>query len=259
LRSIDINKAQENYYNKTGAWTEEKNVRNIEVVKLETEIITIGKTITEMEEGCFKLNKQVMDTQKDIDRVSKQAIFAQEKIIVTNEIDRKTKFWIEGFGPRGIKSFIFESALPYLTERANHYSSYITGGTVIIDILPTTMVKSKNHAEKEKLAVSAKNIYGANIYPGNSDGERRRIDICILLALQDLISTRASKTWSTLIFDEIFDTLDKTGIEHVLDLFRTIKGKSIYIVSHSEDLKKHFDTSIIIQKKDGISSIKEIV
>ena len=259
FRLSNTSKAQEEFHSKTNAWIEEKNVRNIEVVKLDNKIITTNKDITEMEEGCFKLNRQVMDTQKDIDRVSKQAIFAQEKIIVTNEIDRKTKFWIEGFGPRGIKSFIFESALPYLTERANHYSSYITGGTVVLDILPTTMVKSKNHADKEKLSVSAKNIYGANIYPGNSDGERRRIDICILLALQDLISTRASKTWSTLIFDEIFDTLDKTGIEHVLDLFRTIKGKSIYIVSHSEDLKKHFDTSIIIQKKDGISSIKEIV
>jgi hypothetical protein len=249
-----LNKAQEEFYSKTNAWVEEKNIRNIEVVKLDTGVITIGKTITEMEESYYKFNKQVMSTNKEIEKISKQEEFAKEKIIVTNEIDSKTKFWIEGFGPRGIKSFIFESALPYLTARTNHYSSYITGGTVAIDILPTTVLKSGE--TREKLTVSAINSHGANVYNGNSDGERRRIDICVLLALQDLISTRASKTWSIIVFDEIFDCLDKTGIEHVIDMFRTFKGKSIYIISHSEDIKKHFDTSITIVKKDGISYVE---
>ena len=155
---------------------------------------------------------------------------------------------------------IFEAALPYLTERTNHYSSYITGGTIKIDITPTTVVKSKGNTEqREKLNVSANNQYGADVYNGHSDGERRRIDVCLLLALQDLIATRATKKWNTIIFDEIMDCLDKTGIEHIIDLFRTFKDKSIYIISHSEDIKKHFDTAMTIQKKDGVSSIKEVI
>lgn len=249
---------QEEHHKKINQWVTEKADRQVAINNIETEINNITKISDDLDSTYERLHTQIEDAKKDIDRVIKQQKFSEEKIDAIQAIKSKTDFWIEGFGPRGIKSFVFEAALPYLTARTNHYSSFLTGGTVTIDITPLSVVKSTGNV-KEKMNVSAVNSHGANVYNGNSDGERRRIDICVLLALQDLISTRASKTWNTLIFDEIFDALDKTGIEHVVDMFRTFKDKSIYIISHSEDIKKHFDTAIIVQKKDGISSIKEIV
>ena len=197
-----------------------------------------------------KVNSQISDISTKISDLENK----NEELV--KDITR-VSFWVEAFGAQGIKSFVFENALPYITERANFYSTSLTGGTVVIDISPTTKYKTKAGFQ-EKLNVSAINKHGANVYPGNSDGERRRIDICILLALQDLIATRASKVWNTVIFDEIFDALDRTGIEHVIDLFRSFTDKSIFIISHSEDIKKYFDTAVIVEKKNGVSSMREL-
>jgi DNA repair exonuclease SbcCD ATPase subunit len=198
-------------------------------------------------ETTFKRVKEERDSYKT-------KIEENEQVLVTVSKDlEKASFWVEAFGPRGIRSFIFENALPYLSEKANTYSTILTGGTVTIDILPTTPLK--NGTTKEKLFVSAKNSFGANVYAGNSDGERRRIDICILLALQDLIASRASKVWNTIIFDEVMDTLDKTGIQNVIELLRTYQNKNIFLISHSEDLKQYFDTAIIVQKENGVSKL----
>ena len=211
-----------------------------------------SKTAIEISlESCTKNIQTLSDTIKTIENTIKEQETKKKTLLKQKDL---SEFWVEGFGSKGIKSFIFEAALPYLTERANAYSSYLTGGTVVIDILPTTMVKSTG-SSKEKLFIQAKNKIGANVYNGNSDGERRRIDVCVLLALQDLIATRATKKWNTVIFDEVMDALDKTGTEYLIDLFRTFSGKSIYIISHSSDLKSHFDTSIIIKKEKGISNI----
>jgi DNA repair exonuclease SbcCD ATPase subunit len=192
------------------------------------------------------------------DNHKKNVHLTSENVIKKTHVDEDIpylKFWVEAFGPKGIRSFVFENSLPFITERANYYSSYLTGGTVTIDISPTTTTKTSGET-KEKLNVSAKNLHGSEVYVGNSDGERRRIDVCIILALQDLIATRATKTWNLMIFDEIMDALDTTGIQNLIELFRAIaKDKSTYIISHSTDLKQYFDSAIVIVKKDGVSSL----
>jgi DNA repair exonuclease SbcCD ATPase subunit len=169
----------------------------------------------------------------------------------------KLGFWVEAFSQKGIRSFIFETSLPQLTERANYYSSILTGGTISIEILPTTTVKTTG-MEKEKLNIIITNSLGASEYSGCSEGEHRRTDLCILLALQDLISARGQRKWNTIFYDELLDSLDQTGISSVIDLFKEIGvNKSIFIISHNSDLKAYFDSAIIVEKKNGASRIIE--
>lgn len=247
---------QEEHEKDLTKWLKTKSDYKLDIMLIDKELTTLARVRLERQAAWSKLKDQLKLAEEALIKINKAHEFAEDKIEAISIIKNKTDFWIEGFGPRGIKSFVFESALPYLTTRTNHYSSYLTGGTVTIDIAPTTVVKSTGSV-KEKLTVSAFNKLGANVYSGNSDGERRRIDICILLALQDLISTRASKSWNTLIFDEVMDSLDNTGIEHVIELFRTFENKSIFIISHNAEIKRLFDTCINVIKKDGVSFLEE--
>ena len=228
-----------------------------EILSSSLDSVYMKKRLDAMVDSFARQQKLVTDLTLALDDLSVQIVDKEQDNALLYKEATRTSFWVEAFGSQGIKSFVFENALPYITERSNYYSTSITGGTVVIDISPTTKYKTKAGFQ-EKLSVSAVNKHGANIYPGNSDGERRRIDICILLALQDLIATRASKVWNTVVFDEIFDALDRTGIEHVIDLFRSFTDKSIFIISHSEDIKKYFDTAVIVEKKDGVSSLREL-
>jgi DNA repair exonuclease SbcCD ATPase subunit len=165
------------------------------------------------------------------------------------------EFCVEAFGTKGIRSFIFENSLPFITERANYYSTYLTGGTIQIEISPTTTTKTTGGV-KEKIAVTATNSIGSEVYGSNSDGERRRVDVCIILALQDLIASRATKPWKLMIFDEIVDALDQTGIQNLLDMLKSIaEDTAIFIISHSSDLKQYFDETILVIKEGGVSRL----
>jgi len=227
--------------NSTKFQLESKKTSSVfEINRLKEDIKKYDGLISTLNESITKFNKQI----------SKYNNLATE----TRATQERTAFWVEAFGPKGIRSFIFEQALPFLTERANFYSTHLTGSTVKIDIAPTTTTKTTN-STKEKIHIAAINTVGADVYAGNSSGESRRIDLCILLALQDLIQSRASKVWSTVIFDEVFDTLDTTGIQLVIELFRSFTDKSIYIISHNSELKQYFDTCITVVKENAISSI----
>jgi len=238
------NSYREEYVSKTGEITGNK----ILLKNLTRDITVLESSIKSKRLKLEELNSEVTGLARDT------STLVVEIESLKNQIEQFS-FWVEAFGPKGIKSFVFETALPYITEKANYYSTKLTGGTVVIEILPTTTTKTTENI-KEKLFVSAKNRLGANVYSGNSDGEKRRIDICILLALQDLISTRVSKVWNTVVFDEIFENLDKPGIINVIELLRELPGKSIFLISHKEDIKQYFDTAITVMKQHGVSSLK---
>lgn len=264
----ELSKIEKDYHEKTHPivqeFSEKKVELDIELSKLENEILSLSlqagvskRALDSITEGHKRRQEAVGAVENAVNSLLLKRVELEGIIASLEKETTRVNFWVEAFGAQGIKSFVFENALPYITERANFYSTSLTGGTVVIDISPTTKYKTKAGFQ-EKLNVSAINKHGANIYPGNSDGERRRIDICILLALQDLIATRASKFWNTVIFDEVMDALDRTGIEHVIELFRTFADKSIFIISHSEDIKKYFDTAVMVEKSGGISSLKEL-
>jgi DNA repair exonuclease SbcCD ATPase subunit len=222
---------------------------------IDDNIEIFNKVISSIEENLKNYEDQISYIQEELVASRKKLNYFKELNKSESSELSKLSFWVEAFSQKGIRSFIFETALPQLMERANYYSSVLTGGTILIEILPTTMVKSTGN-EKEKLNIIVTNSLGASEYSGCSEGEKRRVDLCILLALQDLIASRGSRKWSTVIYDELFDTLDNTGISSVIDLFKSMcDSKSVYIISHNSDLKAYFDSAIVIKKEQGVSNV----
>lgn len=166
----------------------------------------------------------------------------------------RVKFWITGFGPRGIRSLIYENLLPFVNERANHYSSLLTGGNIEITVSATTRLKSGE--DREKISVLAINREGASVYEANSGGERKRIDLCILLALQDLMVSRNDSGINLSIYDELLDELDEEGIERVVELLKE-RGRTqpLFLISHNDALQGYFEDTINVTKVDGVSKI----
>lgn len=164
------------------------------------------------------------------------------------------QFWVEGFGGKGIKSLVFENFLPYVTERANYYSGILTDGSIRISIQPTSELKSGEL--REKISVTAINQDGASIYQGNSGGERKRIDLCILLALQDLVAANAANDIRLAIFDEVMDEMDDSGMERVVELLKE-KGQTtpVFLISHNGALAAHFEDRLELSKTDAVSSL----
>ena len=179
----------------------------------------------------------------------------QEEVAEKQEERRRLEFWQQAYSNQGIKSLVLDSVTPFLNKQVNKYLRKLTSGH--IEVKFNTQTTLKNGSQKEKFSIEVVNKDGGDDYLLNSGGERKRIDLCINLALQDLVASRSNKKFEIAIFDEVLDALDETGIERVMELLQEIsKDKSsIFVVSHNEHLKSYFSNVITIQKKDGYSTL----
>lgn len=164
-------------------------------------------------------------------------------------------FWYEGFGAAGLRHYYLASITPYLSDRANHYISELTAGAGSISV--TTQKETKKGGLKDELTIVADLGSGPN-FAAKSGGEAQRINIALLFALAELMSTRARVSCSTLFLDEILDGLDQPGVEQVVKLLNTEligRKESIFVISHNADLASEFENVITVVKKDGVSKI----
>ena len=95
---------------------------------------------------------------------------------------------------------------------------------------------------------------GGEDYLTCSAGEARRLDICMLLSILDLMKY-FGKEPQFIVFDEIFDKLDATGLDKVITLLYNINYKNVFVISHNDNLKEHFHSLIKITNDDGKSMV----
>jgi len=169
----------------------------------------------------------------------------------------KLEFWIEAFGPKGLRSYLIDTALPYLNERAAYYTQMLTDSA--IDIEFRTQSKLKNGALAEKFEVAVRNNHGAATYRGNSGGEKAKVDLCVGLALQDLVMSRAVTRTNVAFFDEVFDKMDEAGVERAVNVLMEVakERESVFVVTHLEALRDYFPTSITVVKQAKMSRLEE--
>ena len=163
-----------------------------------------------------------------------------------------------GYSNQGIKSFILDDITPFLNRRVNKYLSKLTSGQ--IEVVFSTRSTLKTGEEREKFSIDIINKNGGDTYSSNSGGEKKRIDLAINLALQDLVASRSSKKINIAMFDEVFDSLDENGIDGVISLLQELsQSKStILVVSHNEYLKSYFTNILTVVKQNGYTSVIDL-
>ena len=145
---------------------------------------------------------------------------------------------------------------PTLNEGVNKYLGTLTGGAINVEF--STQSKKADGTLSDKFDISVTYNGGVMSYNALSSGEKRRVDVAISLALQDMVIQRYGADVNLLAYDELFESLDATGAENVVELLksRIEKVGTIIVVSHNEDLKPLFDNSLEVIKKDGVSTLK---
>lgn len=101
---------------------------------------------------------------------------------------------------------------------------------------------------------------GPTSYENFSCGERARIDIAILFAFKDIISSMGTNSSSILVIDEVIDIgLDKYAVDAIVKILKDIAqttNQSVYLISHRAEIEAdEFDNIIEVVKRSGISTI----
>ena len=166
-------------------------------------------------------------------------------------------FWVHGFSNAGLKSYLIETKIPSINAAATAYAHRLLGPGSFVRLSATRRLKDGD--EREQMSVDAF-IPGCSVtYAKASKGQRRRMDLCLLLAFRDIIEGFNGQRGVPFMVDELFDGLDATGEEFIVELLRDLaKTRPVFLVTHSDTLRAVGDRVVTVRREDFISKVEVV-
>ena len=169
----------------------------------------------------------------------------QLKAVSSYEVMR---FWEKAFSEQGLIRYIIRNVLSTFNDKCNTYLYTLSNGKYYIEF---------DDQLDEKIWTEKKVIY----HEALSGGEKRKINLAVMLALQDLLSLTDSNKTDLLFFDEIGENLDAEGMYGLYILLQQIQreGKKVFLITHNEQMKNLLDSykRIVVKKEKGITTIDD--
>ncbi len=100
------------------------------------------------------------------------------------------------------------------------------------------------------------NAYGIERFSG---GEEDLANLCLRLAISEVITERAGGVFNFIILDEIFGSQDMFRRQNIMKALNTLSSKfrQIFLITHVNDVKEDMEHIIFVtENEDGTSSIK---
>ncbi len=186
-----------------------------------------------------ELEKAIESKKKEIEKVDKQRMQAQRSYDVM-------RFWEKALSEQGVIRFVIRNILDYFNAKCNEYLSLLTNGNFHIEF---------NEELNEKIITNGKHIHHCSL----SGGERRRINIAVMLSLQSLLQFTGKETSDILFFDEITENMDAEGTQGLYILLSELKKENtIFLITHNDQLKALLENSskLTVTKRNGITTLK---
>jgi len=231
--------------------------RKMDVTRTESEIRENERVLAHMTEQHGDLVNQLERTRTQVDtlRVSVQELEESQ-----TEVDKQCAvyaFWADAFGNRGLKSFLIEAELPAINRRATIYSRRLLGAGARVMVSATSTLKSG--AMREKLSVEGFVPGLCDTYEGASQGQRRRMDLALIMSFGELVAGRYTKSVANFWADEIFDGMDASGCDAVIELLQEMAAiRPVALVTHDPRIKPMADRVVSVKHNGKKAVLKEV-
>ena len=144
-----------------------------------------------------------------------------------------------------IKRLLLSNLIPYINNRLKYYENLF----------------------KTEFGIQFTDILGVNMnkwdYQFCSGGERKRIDIIVMFALYDAITSMYGKQCNICVMDEVDGALDDDGIKTFIDiLINNFMGRSnspstLFVISHKPEMRNYFSQELRVKKSGSFSYIEQ--
>ena len=128
----------------------------------------------------------------------------------------------------------------------------LTNGEIQASISSQTTTKTGKVTNKIDLLVNTPKA--RKLYSELSSGEKKRIGISLNISFMQYLQTQIGGT-NLVVLDELFDNLDQSGIDEVVELLSKISNNDmvVLVISHNPDLKYNdqFENVINIDDNNG--------
>jgi len=173
----------------------------------------------------------------------------RDTVAVLNVVD-------DVLGMKGARAHVLGTALRGVEQVANSWLTRIAGPG--LQLLLKSYTEKKTGGVSDSINLEVKGAGGGYGYRASSGGERRRVDVALLLALAEVASAAHGTTPGTMWFDEVFDALDEQGVDAVRDaLLELSADRAVVVVTHNQMLvdrlpatqRVRFDTGVVARSK----------
>ena len=148
-------------------------------------------------------------------------------------------------GLKGVRAHVLGTALAGLEQAANGWLERIAGGGLRLSLKPYS--EKKTGGQSDSISLEIAGAGGGFGYKASSGGERRRIDVALVLALAQIAHATSGRTEAagTLFFDEVFDALDEEGVDAVIGVLTELaRDRAVIVISHSALLAARLPSSV---------------
>ena len=155
------------------------------------------------------------------------------------------RFWEKALSEQGVVKYIIKNVLSYFNDRCNFYLSYLASSNYFVEF---------DDELTEKITTNSTIIQ----YISLSGGEKRKVNLSVMLALKDLLLLTDKEQSDLVFFDEVAENLDEDGVRGLYELFQEIKKtKTVFVITHNKYLKTLLDSSkrLTIVKHKGITKV----
>ena len=151
---------------------------------------------------------------------------------------------------RGVRAHVLGRALGGLEAAANGWLARVAGEGLRLKLSPYT--EKKTGGTSDAISLEIEGAGGGYGYKASSGGERRRIDVSLLLALAEVAQAAHGSEAGTIFADEVFDALDNVGLERVADVLQELaQDRTVVVISHNPDLQQALRPVMWLDVMDG--------
>lgn len=185
------------------------------------------------------IQDQIAEKEKERRKLNKMLLKLEDTLVYLN-------FYKIAFSKKGIPNLLIDEFLISLEDKTNEILSEISK-QIVVQISSTT-------DDKEKIDYSIKSSKSkVTSYKSFSGGERHRIKVADIFAFNALLGR-----FNFIILDEVLESsLDDTGKSDIMRLLKTQlqNVSSIFVISHSDQIKQKFDNVIEVYNVNGESKL----
>lgn len=190
-------------------------------------------TIQKLEQAIEANRSKLVSIEGDIKAAQGDIENLQARIKVVKSM--------ETFASRDFRGILLEEVISRLDTILKGYAEIVYGNSL-------------THFYQDGNAIVVE--FDEKEYESLSGGEQQKLNVILQLSLRDLIIELTGLSGSFLFLDEIFDGLDHTGCDRMIELIQSL-GTNVFVISHHGDLSIPYDQQIVVVKEvSGISHVE---
>ncbi len=212
----------------------------------------LASTARKEREKRIEQARQTVDTARTrIAELEANLVDAQAKY-AAKIVEVETLTAVESvLGLRGVRANILSRALGGLDIVTNSW--LVRLGLSGLSARLRSYSEKKSGGVTDAISIEVLGAGGGHGYKATSAGERRRIDLALMLAIAEIAAAAQGRKVGTLFFDETFDHLDVSGVQALLAALDDLsRERCVVVITHSDILARAVRPVRRIELADGL-------